>query len=68
MEGLKADAKHQGVDLEQARRLAVAKIPLGRPASPREIANVVVFLASDRASYVTGATLSMDGAQNPVVL
>lgn len=67
-EGLKADAKLQGVDLEEARRRAVAKIPLGRLASPREIADVVVFLASGRASYVTGATLSMDGAQNPVVL
>jgi NAD(P)-dependent dehydrogenase (short-subunit alcohol dehydrogenase family) len=46
----------------------VAKIPLGRPASPGEIADVVVFLASARASYVTGATLTMDGAQNPVAL
>ncbi len=36
-EGLKADAKLQGVDLEEARRRAVAKIPLGRLASPREI-------------------------------
>jgi NAD(P)-dependent dehydrogenase (short-subunit alcohol dehydrogenase family) len=67
-EGLRADATLQGVDLQEARRWAVAKIPLGRPASAREIADVVVFLASERASYVTGATLSMDGAQNPVVL
>jgi len=67
-EGLKADAKLQGVDLDEARRRAVAKLPLGRLASPREIADAVVFLASERASYVTAATLSMDGAQNPVVL
>ena len=46
----------------------MAKIPLGRLASPREIAEVVVFLASARACYVTGANLTMDGAQNPVVL
>jgi NAD(P)-dependent dehydrogenase (short-subunit alcohol dehydrogenase family) len=67
-EGLAADASLAGIDLEEARRRAVAKIPLGRPASPREIADAVVFLASGRASYVTGATLSVDGAQNPVVL
>ena len=67
-ERLSADARLAGIDIEEARRRAVAKIPLGRAASPREIAEVVVFLASARASYVTGATLSMDGAQNPVVL
>jgi NAD(P)-dependent dehydrogenase (short-subunit alcohol dehydrogenase family) len=67
-EGLTADARLAGIDVEEARRQAVARIPMGRPASPREIAEVVVFLASGKASYVTGATLSMDGAQNPVVL
>jgi NAD(P)-dependent dehydrogenase (short-subunit alcohol dehydrogenase family) len=66
--GLAADARLSGVDFDEARRRAVARMPLGRLASPQEIADVVVFLASARASYVTGATLSMDGAQNPVVL
>jgi len=67
-EGLAAEARLAGVSVEEARRLSVGKIPIGRLALPREIAEVVVFLASDKASYVTGATLSMDGGQNPVVL
>ncbi len=67
-EGLAAEARLAGVDIGEARRLAMTKIPMGRPVSPAEIANVVVFLASGKASYVTGATLAMDGGQNPVVL
>lgn len=37
-------------------------IPLGRPSEPEEVANVFLFLASDLASYVTGAVVSVDGA------
>jgi len=39
----------------------VAQISVGRPGVPRDIANVVVFLASDDASYVTGQSLHVDG-------
>ncbi len=44
------------------------KLPLGRVANPEEIANVAVFLASPRASYVTGAIVAMDGAATPMVV
>ena len=39
----------------------VARVPLGRLAEPREIANSVAFLCSDLASYITGALLPVDG-------
>ena len=39
----------------------LAEIPLGRFGSPREVADVVCFLASDRAAYVTGAVVAVDG-------
>jgi 3-oxoacyl-[acyl-carrier protein] reductase len=38
-----------------------ARIPMKRMGTPEEIAAAVVFLASDEASYVTGATLFVDG-------
>ena len=38
-----------------------SEIPLGRLGEPEELANLVVFLASEKASYITGATISVDG-------
>jgi NAD(P)-dependent dehydrogenase (short-subunit alcohol dehydrogenase family) len=42
-------------------RAIAHRTPLGRMAEPDEIAEVIAFLASPRASYVSGATLSADG-------
>jgi NAD(P)-dependent dehydrogenase (short-subunit alcohol dehydrogenase family) len=67
-EGMVADARNQGISTEQAMSQAVARIPLGRMAEPEEIANAVVFLASAKASYITGICMSMDGALNPMVV
>jgi NAD(P)-dependent dehydrogenase (short-subunit alcohol dehydrogenase family) len=67
-EGMVADARIKGIDTDEAMAQAVAKIPLGRMAEPEEIAHVVLFLASPKASYVTGICMSMDGAMNPIVV
>jgi NAD(P)-dependent dehydrogenase (short-subunit alcohol dehydrogenase family) len=67
-EGLAADARLASISVEEARTRSVGRIPIGRLATPREIADAVLSLASPRASYVTGVTLSVDGGQSPVVL
>ena len=51
---------------EQGTAQAGATTLLGRPATPREIAEVIVFLATDRAAYLTGATIAADGGRTAV--
>lgn len=46
---------------EEARNLLLAVIPMGRVGLPEDVANVVAFLASDSASYITGHTLHVNG-------
>jgi NAD(P)-dependent dehydrogenase (short-subunit alcohol dehydrogenase family) len=53
-----------GAPEERAAELFEENIPLGRHASPEEIARTVLFLAGDESSFVTGATLSVDGGMS----
>src|SRR6267154_1850285 len=48
---------------EDALRQLAAQAPAGRPAAPEEIAEVIVFLASDRASFIQGAIVPADGGR-----
>ena len=48
---------------EKVRESIIAQIPVGRLGEPEEIARIVVFLASDDAGFITGSTVSANGAQ-----
>jgi 3-oxoacyl-[acyl-carrier protein] reductase len=54
-------AKAEGVDPGEIRERWARLVPLGRLGSPEEFANMVVFLASERASYITGVSVAIDG-------
>jgi NAD(P)-dependent dehydrogenase (short-subunit alcohol dehydrogenase family) len=66
-EGIDAEARATGRSREELLEAAVARIPMGRMAEPSEIAEVALFLASGRASYVSGAIIPMDGCATSVI-
>jgi 3-oxoacyl-[acyl-carrier protein] reductase len=55
------NAKKQGVSPDEAKKRAMAAIPMGRYGQIEEFGGVAAFLLSDAASYMTGATVQVDG-------
>ena len=56
-----ANAKKAGIALEEQRRRSITAIPMARYGEPEEFARAAAFLLSPAASYITGATLAVDG-------
>jgi len=69
-EGGLADQSRKGKSMSRDEMLEAvgAARPLGRLAEPEEVAAAIVFLCSDRASYVTGAAWSVDGGTVPIII
>lgn len=66
-EGLAVTARASGRSREQVLADEIARIPMGRMGEPDEVARVALFLASDAASYVSGAIVPMDGCTASVI-
>jgi len=56
-----SNAKASGKSEEEVKKAWTDQIPMGRMGHPEEFANLVVFLASEKASYITGTTIQVDG-------
>ena len=54
-------AKQAGMPVDEYVARSAQDVPLGRIGTPEEFANVCVFLASEKASYVTGVVIQVDG-------
>jgi 3-oxoacyl-[acyl-carrier protein] reductase len=62
-----AKAKRENRSVESVVGESTASIPMGRYGAPQEFADVVAFLCSSRASYVTGSVVRIDGGMIPAV-
>jgi 3-oxoacyl-[acyl-carrier protein] reductase len=63
-EGFREPARQAGVPVDDLARAEVAReVPLGRVGEPEEMGNLVAFLCSDAAAYITGQMIAVDGGQ-----
>jgi 3-oxoacyl-[acyl-carrier protein] reductase len=60
-------ARGQGATLEEAIALEEGRVPMGFLGDPEDVANLIVFLASDKARYITGTTIQVDGGSTTAV-
>jgi len=67
-EGMKAEAKRQGISEEEALQRATKTLVLGRLPRPEELADVVLFAASERGLLLSGANITVDAAQTPTIV
>lgn len=58
-----AQAEAEGVPVEEVLERSLGDIPAGRIGQPEELAALIAFLASERAAYITGATIQVDGGR-----
>jgi NAD(P)-dependent dehydrogenase (short-subunit alcohol dehydrogenase family) len=65
---VRAYARDMNLPLDEAARRGVGSIPLGRICTPEEVADVAVFVASDRASFMNGASITLDGGQRKALM
>lgn len=61
-------ARIRKIGVDEAQKRAEQSIPLGRICTPEEVANVAVFVASQRASFMNGALITLDGGQRKALL
>lgn len=66
--GIEAQARQNNMSVEATLAKARKDIPIGRFASPDDVASAVVFLASPRAGYISGVIVTLDGAGRPVIV
>lgn len=55
-------AQSSGRSIEEETALSIGRVPMGRPGEPEECAALIAFLASQRAGYISGALVNVDGA------
>ncbi|MDH3620362.1 MAG: SDR family oxidoreductase [Gammaproteobacteria bacterium] len=61
---LAAEAKAEGMDIDEYMEEAAESVPSGRVAEPEEVASLALFLASDAATHINGTTVVIDGGGN----